>query len=140
MTMRCLLLLAASLTLFAEDAAKQHVTNQVSHGDNSPNITGVIGNVTIPAPGTSSTSTKVPLLTAEQKLAIREAQLAVSQLAERRAQLELQYREVTPALEKAQATLTDAVKQATPAGYVLQGDLTLKAEPKVEAAAKPPAP
>ena len=73
---------------------------------------------------------EAPTLTTEQKLSVREAQLAVSQLTAQKAQLESQYRDVVPALEKAQKALETKVAELTPKGFVLQGDLTLKLEEK----------
>ena len=72
--------------------------------------------------------TDVPVLTAEQKLAIREAQLAVSGLTAEKAQLENRYKDIVPALEKAQKALEAKVAELTPKGFVLQGDMTLKPE------------
>ena len=73
---------------------------------------------------------KPPVLTAEQKFEIRDAQVAFANLDAQKAKLESRYKDVQAAIEKATAVLNAAVKKNTPAGFVLQNDLSLVAKPK----------
>lgn len=68
-------------------------------------------------------------LTDAQKLSIREAQLSLMTIQAEKSALESRLKDLAAAMPAAQQKVADAVKAATPAGYTLQQDLTLKADP-----------
>lgn len=80
---------------------------------------------------------KPPELTDTQKLAIVSAQRDfITKQAEKNA-LESRLKDLDYVeIPKAQKAMNDVAAQATPAGYQMQADLTLKALPKIPAPAK----
>lgn len=81
-----------------------------------------------------------PRLTTEQKLAIREAQLTLTQLLAEKTTLEARYPKLQDELKKAGEALQKATADATPPGFVLQNDLALVPDPAKPERAKPQAP
>lgn len=75
-----------------------------------------------------------PTLSDKDKLKLREIQVKVTQLDAQKARMESQYNQLSNDLTKATAELEALVKQMTPAGYVLQSDLSLVEQPKTQAA------
>lgn len=75
-----------------------------------------------------------PTLSDKDKLKLREIQVKVTQLDAQKARMESQYNQISTDLTKATAELELLVKQMTPAGYVLQADLSLVEQPKTQAA------
>lgn len=79
-----------------------------------------------------------PTLTDTQKLDIRNKQIVVSELAREQATLQAQIasaqaaqsrlKALEPELQKASDSLSETVKTLTPAGWILQMDLTFKAQ------------
>ena len=72
---------------------------------------------------------KAPELTDKQKLAVREAELTVIQQQAEKTALESRLKDLAQSLPQAQIQLSRVTKEVTPAGYVLQMDLTLRKDP-----------
>lgn len=69
-------------------------------------------------------------LTDTQKLSIREAQLSIMTIQAEKSALESRLKDLAASLPTAQQHLTEVLKAATPEGYVIQQDLSLKETPK----------
>ncbi len=66
-----------------------------------------------------------PVLSAEEKLAVREAQAALNQNRADIAELESRLKDLYPQRPMLQKAFEDAVTRATPEGFRLQADLSL---------------
>lgn len=73
-----------------------------------------------------------PILTSDQKLAVREAQLKVAQIETKVAQLESQYRVLVQERQDAQNGLNKLIQTSTPEGYNLKQDLTVEKKQEVK--------
>ena len=72
-----------------------------------------------------------PMLSSDQKLAIVQAQRDLLALQAEKSALESRLKDLNYVLiPQAQATVQERLKAASPAGWVLQPDLTLKPEAK----------
>lgn len=69
-------------------------------------------------------------LTDTQKLSIREAQLSIMTIQAEKSALESRLKDLAASLPAAQQHLSEVLKAATPEGYVIQQDLSLKEAPK----------
>lgn len=69
-------------------------------------------------------------LTDAHKLSIREAQLSIMTIQAEKSALESRLKDLAASLPTAQQHLTEVLKAATPDGYVIQQDLSLKEAPK----------
>lgn len=69
-------------------------------------------------------------LTDTQKLSIREAQLSIMTIQAEKSALESRLKDLSASLPAAQQHLTEVLKAATPEGYVIQQDLSLREAPK----------
>ena len=79
--------------------------------------------------GTPPASTPAPLLSDKDKYAIRDAQFTLSSLQNEKSAIELRLKELEGLISQAQQKLGLAAQNVTPAGYLLQNDLTLKPDP-----------